>query len=530
MQFQRSIGLVGLTFVAISGIIGSGWLFAPLLTSQLAGPAAILSWLIGGFAMLTLALCFAEVMSVLPVAGGIARIPHLTHGDVTSSILGWSAWVGYNTAAPIETIALLEYLGAQFPSLFDGGASRGDLSATGCVAATIILAIFVGINSIGAAALARANSFITWIKLAVPIAIGIALVSTRFNLDNFSSHGFAPSGIEGVLAAVSSGGVIFALIGFRHAIDLAGEVKRPHVTIPLSLTLALIICVGIYLLLQVAFVGGLTTQQLAGGWANLAFEGNLGPIAVIAAGLGLVWVKVALHTGALLGPFGGGLVAMGSMARLGYALSQNGFFPRALERLSQRGVPMRALMMNFVFGALVIILLPFSEAVAINAAAITISFTGGPLAVYALRQQMPDAPRPFRMPLGTPVSALAFIVATFIVYWSGWETTWRLGLVVAVGLALFAAKKAFERVSVAQLDLISASWLVPYGIGIGVVSYFGNYGGGQGIVATPWDSVALAFWSLGVFAMANRCRLSNETAAKYRERYATPPNPDITPV
>ena len=110
MPLNRSIGLIGLTFVAVSGIIGSGWLFAPLLTSQLAGPSSVVAWLIGGVAMLILALCFAKATSVMPVAGGIARLPHFTHGDVTSSVLGWSAWVGYNTAAPIETIAMLEYL------------------------------------------------------------------------------------------------------------------------------------------------------------------------------------------------------------------------------------------------------------------------------------------------------------------------------------------------------------------------------------------------------------------------------------
>ena len=60
-------------------------------------------------AMLVLALCFAEVTGVLPVAGGIARIPHFTHGDVSSAVLGWSAWVGYNTAAPIETIASTKF-------------------------------------------------------------------------------------------------------------------------------------------------------------------------------------------------------------------------------------------------------------------------------------------------------------------------------------------------------------------------------------------------------------------------------------
>lgn len=53
---NRSIGLIGLTFVAVSGVIGSGWLFAPLLTSRRAGPASIVAWIIGGVVILLLAL------------------------------------------------------------------------------------------------------------------------------------------------------------------------------------------------------------------------------------------------------------------------------------------------------------------------------------------------------------------------------------------------------------------------------------------------------------------------------------------
>ena len=130
---NRSIGVIGLTFVAVSGVIGSGWLFAPLLTSQLAGPASIIAWAIGGVAILLLALCFAEVSGTLPVAGGIARIPHFTHGDITSMVLGWTAWVGYNTQAPIETIAMLKYAEVDFPWLFTGEGSDALLSPAGMV-------------------------------------------------------------------------------------------------------------------------------------------------------------------------------------------------------------------------------------------------------------------------------------------------------------------------------------------------------------------------------------------------------------
>ena len=143
MTLQRSIGLTGLTFVAVSGIIGSGWLFAPLLTAQVAGPGALLSWMIGGFAMLLLTLCFAEIVALLPVAGGIARIPHFTHGDVTSMMLGWTAWIGYNTAAPIETMAMLHYLGHYFPWIFEHAGVSQDFSVAGNAVGVLVLLLFV---------------------------------------------------------------------------------------------------------------------------------------------------------------------------------------------------------------------------------------------------------------------------------------------------------------------------------------------------------------------------------------------------
>ena len=67
-ELKRSLGFVSLCFIAISGMIGEGWLFAPMLVAQAAGPAAISSWIIGGIAMLLIAICFAEISGMLPVA------------------------------------------------------------------------------------------------------------------------------------------------------------------------------------------------------------------------------------------------------------------------------------------------------------------------------------------------------------------------------------------------------------------------------------------------------------------------------
>ncbi|MDX1433069.1 MAG: APC family permease [Gammaproteobacteria bacterium] len=525
MQLKRSIGVVGLTFVAVSGVIGSGWLFAPLLTSQLAGPASVLAWLIGGVAVLMMALCFAEVSGTLPVAGGIARIPHFTHGDVTSMALGWTAWVGYNTQAPIETLAMLEYLAIDFPWLFAGSGKGAPLSPAGMLVTLALLALFVVVNALGARALARANGVITWFKLAIPVVLGLALISSRFEPGNFTSAGFAPDGLRGVFAAVSGGGIIFAFLGFRHAIDLAGEAKNPQTTVPIALVASLLICLLIYVLLQIAFIGALGPVHLENGWSQVSFAHGLGPLAGVALALGIAWLTTTLYVGAVIGPLGGALVATGSNARLGYALSQNKFFPPFFLALSGRGIPVRMLLLNFVVGALLVFLMPFDEVVSLNGAAITLSFCAGPIAVYALRRQLPAHPRRFRLPAVALIANTGFLVATLIVYWSGWHTTWRLGCTLLLGAAIFVVAKRLEGASSADLDLRGALWLVPYAIGLGLLSYLGDFSGGRGVIPFGWDIAAAAVLSVGVFHLASWCRLPAEQTTLYLGEYGDPSGP-----
>ena len=520
-RLNRSIGFVGLTFVAVSGVIGSGWLFAPLLATQLAGPASIIAWVIGGLAVLLLALCFAEVSGTLPVAGGIARIPHFTHGDVTSMALGWTAWVGYNTQAPIETIVMLKYAAVEFPWLFTGVGDDAPLSLAGIGVTIVVLAFFVIVNALGAHMLAKTNGVITWFKLLIPIGLGVALISTQFEFDNFTSHGFAPYGVHGILAAVSGGGIIFAFTGFRHAIDLAGEARNPQVAVPLALISSLLICLVVYVLLQISFIGALSPEHLDVGWKALSFDHGLGPFAGVIAVLGIAWLTTMLYVGAILGPLGGAMVATGSNARLGYALSQNKLFPAYFLALSKRNIPARMLLLNLAVGV-VLVFLPFHEVVSLSSAVVIMSLCAGPITVYALRRQLPDRPRRFKLPLVGLFTNLAFIVATLILYWTGWDTTWRLGVALLAGAMVFVVAKIREGASFRELDLRNALWLVPYILGLGALSYYGDFSGGQGLIPFGWDILAATILSIAVFYCASWCRLPGEKTKERVEEYGDP--------
>ena len=90
-------------------IIGAGWLFAALYASSLAGPAALISWVLGGGAMMLLALTHAELGGTYPVAAGNARFPHYAFGRLIGFTSGWVAFLGAVTVGPIMVQATLFY-------------------------------------------------------------------------------------------------------------------------------------------------------------------------------------------------------------------------------------------------------------------------------------------------------------------------------------------------------------------------------------------------------------------------------------
>ncbi len=513
MEMKREIGLISLTFVGVGGVIGSGWLFAPMLAAQMAGPASLVAWALGGLAILLLALSFAEISAMLPVSGGIARVPHFSHGNVVSTAMGWSAWIGYNTTAPIEVEAMLSYLTPEMPWLYTSDTS-GTLSTSGVAVAMAMLLFFSILNFFGVKLFARINASITWVKVAIPLVVAAVILFDSFEISNFTeAGGFSPMGWHGILASISSGGIIFAYIGFRHTIDLAGEARNPQVTVPLAIVFSLVICFLIYGALQLAFVAAMPAAELTDGWAKISFSGEFGPVSALATALGLVWLVSVLNVGAVLSPLGGGLVAVGSMGRLAHALARNGFFPAFLDRLNRFGVPARALGLNFLVSSSVFVLLPFDEVVSLNSAAIILSFVAGPVAVAALRNIDPERDRSFRLPLLWLTGPAAFVVATLIIFWSGWDTFLRLALCLVAGGLLFLVR--MKREGVVAMDLKEAFWLLPYLGGMALLSWFGTFGGGLGILPFGWDLLAVGLFSVIIFHYAVRCGLSVDKYEEY---------------
>jgi amino acid transporter len=508
-SLNRQLGPVAMLLTAVTSIIGSGWLFASLYAAQIAGPAAIISWLIGGGVAIALALVYAELGSMLPVAGALARIPVFSHGPLSGFMAGWLCWIAYVATAPIEVIAVLDYATNYAPWLTSMQHGERMLTPHGLVVAVVLMLIFTLINTLGVKWLAHSNSVITVWKLIVPLVAALALIWAGFNADNFHAvDGFAPNGFSGIFAAVSGGGILFSLFGFRTVIDMAGEAKNPQRTIPIAIIGGVVICLFVYILLQVAFIGAIPVDHLVNGWSKIEENVPGGPFAAFAALLGLQWLAMTLYADAIISPAGTALTFIGATARINYAMSKNKQFPRVFERLNRFRVPVWSLMFNFVVG--LILFLPFpgwAEMVGFISSAAVLSCGFFAVSLVALRYQAKEVERPYRAPLGTAFANLTFIFVGLVVYWTGWETNWKVFLLAIAGLAVLAVVRASGQHQGGSLQAKHMAWFWPYLAGLALISWLGNYGNGLAILTHGLDLVLIVVLSLVIFRMALKMRL-----------------------
>jgi amino acid transporter len=516
---KREMGLIGLTWASEGSIIGSGWLFASLGASQAAGGAAIFAWIFAAIALTILALVHAELGAMYPVAGGTARFPHYAFGTLAGASFGWFSWLQAATVAPIEVLAVEGYASYYWPGLIHStGPNAGLITPVGYVIAVVLMAIFVGVNFLGIKWLARTNSGATWWKIAVPVFVIIILLF-KFHASNFSSGpgGFAPDGVKGVLNAVSASGIVFALLGFEQADQLAAEAKNPQRDLPRAIITAMFIGAIIYLLLQVVFIGALPGNIVSHGFNSITKGSAIGkgPFAGLAGAIALGWLAFVLRVDAVISPGGTGLIYTTSTSRVSYGLARNKYFPPIFGQTDKRGVPWFGLIFAFVVGLLVFLPFPsWNKLVGFVTDASVLMYAGAPLALASFRKQVPEASRPYRMPGAVVLGPLSFVVANLIIYWSGFETVWRLGIAIIVGYILIGITMAVEKDKPA-LNLKSAQWLPVYLIGMGIISWQGGFGSGENHIKLWYDILVIAVFSLIIYYWAISARLSRDEMLGY---------------
>jgi amino acid transporter len=515
-SLRREVGLVGLAWASMGSIIGSGWLFGAQKALIVAGPAAIISWVIGGVVILVLALVHAELGGMYPVSGGTARFPHYAFGGVAGASFGWFSWLQAATVAPIEVSAMITY-GQQY-SFANGwlNPKTSVLTASGIVVAVVLMALLTSINFLGIRRLATANSTATWWKVAIPLLTIFVLALANFHASNFTAaNGFNPDKAHGILAAVSTSGIIFSYLGFEQADQLAGESKNPRRDIPIAIIGSIVLGMVIYIALQVSFLAALPSSAIGKTWSDtsshLYYTTFTGPFAQVATLLALGWLAGLLYADAIISPAGTGLIYTTGSSRVSYGLSRNGYVPTMFEWTNERGVPWVGLIAAFVAGCICFLPFPsWQSLVGLITSASVLMYAGAPLSLGVFRRRLPDADRPYRLPAAGVLAPLAFVVANLIILWSGWDTDWKLGIAIVLGYLILVVSRVFHlNDKPPVLNWRAAQWLPPYLIGMGLIVYMSTFGP-RSWIPLWWDIVVVAAFSLAIYYWAMQVALSRE--------------------
>ncbi len=490
-HLKKEFGTVGLLFTAIGSIIGSGWLFSSLHASGLAGPASILSWVVGTIMFLFIGLAYAELGVMMPRSGGVARYPHYAWGSFASYSFGWVTWLACASVAAVEVSAVLTYASSYIHWLEN---PNGTLKPAGLVIAILMLGLFVLINFLGVKWFARINNVLVWWKLGMIVLVIVALMIASFHSGNFTidakgGGGFAPNGIKGAMEAIPAAGIAFSFLGWRQGIELAGETDNPKKNVPLTLIGSILICGVLYILLQVAFIAALDPSALAhDGWANVgnaislgSTAGNFSPLAALATFVGLGWLAGLLYADAFISPGDTGLIYTSVTARMSYAMGRNRNAPAGLAKVNDNGVPWVSLILAWIAGA--IFFLPFpswQQLVSIVTSLTVLSFGSGAIALLTFRKQLPDMERPYKSRFPWVVAPLALLATNLIMYWAGWDQVWKMMAAVAIGYIFLGIFQGMDKGRAPKLEFKYGWWVLVWFAGILLVSYLGSYSGTSG--------------------------------------------------
>lgn len=517
-KLRRDAGIIGLLFASTSSIVGSGWLFGAFHASKIAGPLSIWSWVIGAFIIMLIALCFAELAALFPRSGALVHMSHASHGDGLGRIWSWMLFLAYVPIPAVEAEAIVTYANNYLPYFIQPG-SQGLLTVAGFIACAALLGLMALLNLMTVRWLLNFNSTITWWKILVPAITIVALIgaSTHWDVMHADPTGYK---FSGVFTALPAAGIIFSYLGFRTAIDLGGESSNPNRNIPLAVIGSVLLAAVLYVLLQIAFLKALAPADLAHGWANLNFTGQMGPFAGLAATLGLGWMATLLYIDAYISPGGTGLMYMTGGSRILFAVGELEAGPRWLVKLNNNHVPWASVILMWLVGVIFLLPFPAWQQMVNYITSITVLTYGlGPVALLVMRRSLPNLKRPFHLKGAGFIAPFAFVCSNWVIYWTGYKTNTFLFALIAVGFVLYALHyHLVARKPARDFGWRHIAWLLPWFGGLWVLSLLGGIGGGKDLLGFGWEVVCVAVWSLIVLWLAIATALPRHETAEIMSR------------
>ncbi|HEU4563777.1 MAG TPA: amino acid permease [Gemmatimonadaceae bacterium] len=453
---RRALGPVSLTALGIGSVIGTGiFVLTGTAASQNAGPALVISMVIAAAACALAGLCYAELASMIPVAGSAYTYAYVTVGELLAWIIGWDLMLEYAlSAATIAVgwsgyfVSLMHDLGVAIPAALTtapgttvtlpGGA---EVAGAFNLPAAVIVLLVCALLLVGIKESANANAALVVVKVLVLIVFVVAGAAyiNRENLTPFippNTGEFGHYGWSGILRG--AGVIFFAFIGFDAVSTAAQEAKNPQRDMPIGILVSLAICTVLYIAVAIVLTGIVHYSKL-----DVA-----SPLAVGIDATGLTWLSPFIKVSALFGMFSTMVVQLIGQTRIFYSMSRDGLLPAAFGRVHPRfRTPYLSTLLTSGVIAVAAGLLPITVLSQLVSMGTLLAFVLACVGILILRRTAPELERPFRTP-GMPwvpiLGALACLAQMVGLPWTTWE---RLIIWLALGLAvyfLYSRRRAAE--------------------------------------------------------------------------------------
>lgn len=409
-SLRRTLGPMHLILLGVGSTVGAGiYVMTGVAAADYAGPAVLLSFMLAGVACLFTALSYAELASLMPVAGSAYTYAYVSLGEGCAWAVGWLLLLEYGISCAGVASGLSGYL---VSLLHDFGVLVPQALSTTTIQvvdSTVSEAVHVGLrlDLPGAASILlvtcvllvgvresfRINAAIVVLKVGVLllfVGVGVWFVRPALWTPFIPAYeGGLHYGVPGIFRAASL--IFFAYVGFEAVSTAAGEARNPRRDVPLGIVGALVVCTALYMAVAAVLIGVVP-------WRGL---GVADPLAVAVGLMGQPWLALCVKLGAVIGLCSVLLGLLYAQSRIFYTMAEDGLLSALFSHLHPRFLtPWRGTLVLGVGVALATAVLPVEMIGDLVSLGTAMAFMVVCLTVIWLRNAEPDLPRVFRVPLG----------------------------------------------------------------------------------------------------------------------------------
>ncbi|TFG96426.1 MAG: amino acid permease [Calditrichales bacterium] len=408
------LNLFDATLLVIGAVIGSGiFLTSGIIAQSLPSVSWIFFvWILGAILTLFGGLTFAELGAMLPEAGGQYVYIREAYGPMAGFMFGWSTFLVIQTGGIAAlAVGFAEYLSYFVPVLgLDQHlfAIAGFVISPGQVVAVISISVLTAINYFGIKSGSMVQNIFTILKL---VAIGILVIAGLYMVAGSGGESISPPELpRGMALPVAIGIALIAVLwtfdGWYSVNCVASEIKNVKKNLPLSLILGISLIGVIYLLVNLFYVNALPLSEMIGvvrigeKATTAAFGDTAGSMM---ATLILVSILGCLSATIIFGP------------RIYYAMAGDGLFFKNFTRVHPRfHTPVVAIVWQGIWSALLCLTGSYEQLYTYVMFAVLLFYVVTAAAVFVLRKRKPDAERPYRV-WGYPVIPAIFTLVMGVV-------------------------------------------------------------------------------------------------------------------